>query len=238
MQDESKKNSNDHKKEEVIKEDPKKIVSSDKVGAENKKQEASSNEKKASGASPDVKEEKKESPNKKRSAGMKPSKGSKNRSSRKDSQKEKEDSIIEEVVKINRVAKVVKGGKNFSFSALVVAGDGNGSYGIGFGKSNEVVGCIKKGSSKARKKLKRVNLKGDTIPHEVIGRYKSSRVILKPAGRGTGVIAGGPVRALCDAVGVKNILTKSLGSRNAINVVKAAADGFEQLRLERRGRKE
>lgn len=148
---------------------------------------------------------------------------------------EEDDPIIEQVIKINRVTKVVKGGKNFSFSAMVVAGDGCGSYGMGFGKSNEVVGSIRKGSVKARRKLKKVNLKGDTIPHEVIGRYKASRVMLKPAGRGTGVIAGGPVRALCDAVGVKNILTKSLGSRNAINVAKAAADGFDKLRLRRKG---
>jgi len=149
-------------------------------------------------------------------------------------QEDEEDPIIEEVIKINRVAKVVKGGKNFSFSAMVVAGDGKGSYGLGFGKSNEVVGSIRKGSTKARRNFKKVNLKGDTIPHEVIGSYKSSRVLLKPAGTGTGVIAGGPVRALCDAVGIKDILTKSLGSRNAINVAKAAADGLDKLRLTRR----
>lgn len=148
---------------------------------------------------------------------------------------EEGDGIVEQVIKITRVAKVVKGGKNFSFSALVVAGDEKGSYGLGFGKSNEVIGAIKKGSGKARKEFKTVKLKGDTIPHQIIGRYKSSRVILKPAVRGTGVIAGGPVRALCDAIGVKDILTKSLGSRNAINVAKAAADGFDRLRLERKG---
>jgi len=143
--------------------------------------------------------------------------------------------LIERVIKINRVAKVVKGGKNFSFSALVVTGDGKGSVGVGFGKSNEVAEAIKKGSSKARTEFLKVNMKGDTIPHEIIGEFKSTRVLLKPAGAGTGVIAGGPVRALCDAVGIKNILTKSLGSRNAINVVKATMNGFERLRLKRRG---
>ncbi len=141
---------------------------------------------------------------------------------------------IERVVKINRVSKVVKGGKNFSFSALVVTGDGKGRVGIGFGKSNEVVGAIKKGTVKANRNLFKVNMRGDTIPHEVIGEFKASRVLLKPAGPGTGVIAGGPVRALCDAAGIKNILAKSLGSRNAINVVRATMEGFKGLRLRRR----
>jgi len=142
---------------------------------------------------------------------------------------------IERVIKINRVSKVVKGGKNFSFSALVVTGDGKGNVGMGFGKSNEVVEAIKKGTSKSKKNLFKVDVAGDTIPHEVIGVFKASRIILKPAGAGTGVIAGGPVRALCDAVGIKNILTKSLGSRNAINVVCATMNGFKKLRLKRRG---
>ncbi|MFH1664917.1 MAG: 30S ribosomal protein S5, partial [Candidatus Omnitrophota bacterium] len=135
----------------------------------------------------------------------------------------------------SRVSKVVKGGKNFSFSALVINGNGQGSVGIGLGKSNEVVEAIKKGSLKARKNFVKVPMAGDTIPHEIIGKFKASRVIMKPAGPGTGVIAGGPVRALCDAAGIKNILTKSLGSRNAINVVRAAIDGFGKLRLARRG---
>jgi small subunit ribosomal protein S5 len=146
--------------------------------------------------------------------------------------------LIERVIKINRVAKVVKGGKNFSFSALVVTGDGKGSVGVGFGKSNEVAEAIKKGSSKSKTGFVKVKMKGDTIPHEVVGEFKSARVLLKPAGAGTGVIAGGPVRALCDAVGIKNILTKSLGSRNAINVVKATMDGFHRLRLKRRGQED
>ncbi len=141
---------------------------------------------------------------------------------------------IERVIKINRVSKVVKGGKNFSFSALVVSGDGSGNVGMGFGKSNEVVEAIKKGTSKSKKNFFKVDVAGDTIPHEVIGVFKASRVMLKPAGAGTGVIAGGPVRALCDAVGIKNILTKSLGSRNAINVVRATINGFKKLRLKRR----
>jgi small subunit ribosomal protein S5 len=146
-----------------------------------------------------------------------------------------ESEFIERVIKINRVAKVVKGGKNFSFSALVVTGDGKGQVGIGLGKSNEVVEAIKKGSAKANKSFITVKMAGDTIPHEIVGSFKASRVIMKPAGPGTGVIAGGPVRAMCDAAGIKNILTKTLGSRNSVNVVKAAADGFKRLRLERKG---
>jgi len=146
-----------------------------------------------------------------------------------------EGELTERVISINRVAKVVKGGKNFSFSALVVAGDGKGSVGMGFGKSNEVAEAIKKGSAKSKKALCKINMRGDTIPHEVIGRFKASRVMLKPAGPGTGVIAGGPVRALCDAAGIKNILTKSLGSRNNINVIRATINGFGKLRLKRRG---
>lgn len=174
----------------------------------------------------------------KQSAGKTPVRSEKKSSPRhKDAQQESGD-LVERVIKINRVSKVVKGGKNFSFSALVVMGDGKGSVGVGFGKSNEVVEAIKKGSSKARTEFVKVNMKGDTIPHEIMGEFKSARVLLKPAGAGTGVIAGGPVRALCDAVGIKNILTKSLGSRNAINVVKATMNGFERLRLKRRGQED
>jgi small subunit ribosomal protein S5 len=146
-----------------------------------------------------------------------------------------EDEFVERVVKINRVSKVVKGGKNFSFSALVVAGNGKGEVGIGFGKSNEVSEAIKKGSADARKNFSMIKMTGSTIPHEIIGRFKATRVLLKPAGPGTGVIAGGAVRAMCDAAGIKDILTKSLGSRNAINVVKATMDGFRRLRVTRRG---
>jgi len=148
---------------------------------------------------------------------------------------ENQEETVERVVKINRVSKVVKGGKNFSFNALVVAGDGKGRVGIGFGKSNEVVGAIVKGTSEAKKNYRKINLMGDTIPHEIIGRFKATHVVLKPASPGTGVIAGGPVRAMCDAVGIKNILTKSLGSRNTSNVIKATMDGLSKLRLKRRG---
>lgn len=148
---------------------------------------------------------------------------------------QEESEFIERVVRLSRVSKVVKGGKNFSFSAMVVAGDGKGQVGIGLGKSNEVVEAIKKGASQAKREMIKVNLAGSTIPHEIIGKFKSSTVLLKPAGSGTGVIAGGAVRAMCDAAGIKNILTKSLGSRNAVNVVRATIDGFEKLRLKRRG---
>ena len=141
---------------------------------------------------------------------------------------------VEKVIKIGRVSKVVKGGKNFSFNAVVVTGDGKGHVGMGMGKANEVVEAIKKGSKKAKANTISVALRDDTIPHEIIGNFKSTQVIMKPAGPGTGVIAGGPVRALCDAARIKNILTKSLGSRNPINVVRATLDGFERLRLERR----
>lgn len=146
-----------------------------------------------------------------------------------------DDGSVERVIVINRVSKVVKGGKNFSFNAVVVAGDGKGNVGIGIGKSNEVSEAITKGASKAKKNFFKVNLAGETIPHEVIGTFKATRVLLKPAGPGTGVIAGGPVRALCDAVGVRNILTKCFGSRNPLNVLRAARRGFDQLRSTRRG---
>ncbi|MDD5634359.1 MAG: 30S ribosomal protein S5 [Candidatus Omnitrophica bacterium] len=142
--------------------------------------------------------------------------------------------VPEKVIKISRVAKVVKGGKNFSFSAVVVAGDGKGNVGIGLGKSNEVVDAIRKGALQAKKNAVKIKVKGDTIPHEAFGKYKASKVKLMPAGAGTGVIAGGPIRALCDAAGIKNILTKCLGSRNPINVARAAMDGFKKLRFERR----
>jgi small subunit ribosomal protein S5 len=137
--------------------------------------------------------------------------------------------IIEKVVHISRVSKVVKGGRRFSFSALVVVGDGNGKVGFGLGKANELANSIRKGTTKARQSMVTINRKGTTIPHEIIGHFGAGRVMLKPASPGTGVIAGGPVRAICDACGIKDILVKSLGSDNKSNVVKAAMNGFMNL---------
>lgn len=141
--------------------------------------------------------------------------------------------FVEKIVAINRVTKVTKGGKKMSFSALVAVGDSSGKVGMALGKANEVADAIKKGLAVAKKDMFNVAMKGSTITHTIIGKFGAAKVLLKPASQGTGVIASGPVRALCDCVGIKDILTKCLKSDNPINVMRATVDGFRRLKFVR-----
>lgn len=137
--------------------------------------------------------------------------------------------LIEQVIRVSRVAKVVKGGKRFSFSALVVVGDGHGRVGAAIGKAGETVDAIRKATEKAKKSMFKVPIVNTTIPHEVLGRADAAKILMKPAARGTGIVAGGPVRAVLEAAGYANVLTKSLGSNTAVNVIWATLNGLKQL---------
>lgn len=143
--------------------------------------------------------------------------------------KRKDDQYVEKLIKLNRVAKVVKGGRRFSFSALTVVGDQKGSVGFGFGKANDVSEAIRKSMEKAKRNMINVPIKGTTVPHEILGNFKSASVLIKPAAPGTGIIAGGPVRAVMEACGINDIMCKSLGSKNSMNILKATFEGLDGI---------